>query len=324
VSFRLATWNIEWANALFDDRGRMLADDRPSARYKVTRGEQLAGITQVLTALDPDALLVVEAPDTNGRRSTVRALERLAEHAGLRARRALIGFESGTEQEIALMWAPATCAARHDPGGSRAWPAFDHSIAGPEGPVVHSKPPLEVTLDIPGRTLRLVGVHAKSKNAHGAEDPADALRIARVNRIKQLTQCRWIRGRVDERLAAGDSVVVLGDLNDGPGQDDFEEEFGQSGVEAVMGRGAGALFDPHARMALSRRLAATPTTSRFWLAPERRYFEALLDFIMVSPDLCAQAPQWRIWHPFNTPEAAPLRDALLAASDHFPVTLDLG
>lgn len=324
MSFRLATWNIEWSNALFDDRGRMLMDGRPSVRYKVTRGQQLSGIMRVLTALDCDVLLVVEAPDTNGRRSTVRALEGLAAQAGLRARRALIGFVSGTEQEIALMWDPLTCAARHDPGGSRAWPAFDQSIPGPEGPVVHSKPPLEVTLDIPGRTLRLIGVHAKSKNPRGAEDPVDTRRVARVNRIKQLTQCRWIRGRVDERLAAGDSVVVLGDLNDGPGQDDFEEEFGQSGVEAVMGRGPGALFDPHARMALARRLAAAPTTSRFWLASEKQYFEALLDFIMVSSDLCALTPHWRIWHPFNTPAAAPLQDALLAASDHFPVTLDLG
>jgi endonuclease/exonuclease/phosphatase family metal-dependent hydrolase len=47
---------------------------------------------------------------------------------------------------------------------------------------------------------------------------------------------------------------------------------------------------------------------------------------MVSPDLMAHRPAWRIWHPFDDhacyrkPE---LREALLAASDHFPVTLDL-
>lgn len=48
--------------------------------------------------------------------------------------------------------------------------------------------------------------------------------------------------------------------------------------------------------------------------------------MMVSPDLRALSPKWRIWHPFDdagcycVPE---LRDALLAASDHFPVTIDL-
>ena len=70
----------------------------------------------------------------------------------------------------------------------------------------------------------------------------------------------------------------------------------------------------------------SPTTARFWLAPKKRYFEALLDFIMVSPDLAALKPDWRIWHPFEDPAitAVPeLAQALLTASDHFPVTLDL-
>lgn len=86
----------------------------------------------------------------------------------------------------------------------------------------------------------------------------------------------------------------------------------------------GRLFDPHAEMALFSRLQ--PTTARFWSVEWQRYFEALLDFIMVSPDLAAEKPHWRIWHPLNDPAcwAMPeLREALLTASDHFPVTIDL-
>jgi endonuclease/exonuclease/phosphatase family metal-dependent hydrolase len=69
-----------------------------------------------------------------------------------------------------------------------------------------------------------------------------------------------------------------------------------------------------------------PTSARFWQPKTKQYFEALLDFIMVSPDLASKSPDWRIWHPFNDPAvtAIPeLADALLSASDHFPVTLDL-
>jgi hypothetical protein len=47
---------------------------------------------------------------------------------------------------------------------------------------------------------------------------------------------------------------------------------------------------------------------------------------MVTPDLAARQPRWRIWHPFNDPgclKVPELSAALLAASDHFPVTLDL-
>ena len=86
------------------------------------------------------------------------------------------------------------------------------------------------------------------------------------------------------------------------------------------------MTDPHATMALTQPIGLNPTTARFWLAPRKCYFEALLDFIMVSPDLAAQSPTWRIWHPFNDPRIAgvtELRDAILTASDHFPVTLDL-
>jgi hypothetical protein len=69
-----------------------------------------------------------------------------------------------------------------------------------------------------------------------------------------------------------------------------------------------------------------PTTSRFFIRPEKRYMQALLDYIMVSEDLRALGPQWRIWHPLDDPDCwadAELRDALVTASDHFPVTIDL-
>jgi hypothetical protein len=54
--------------------------------------------------------------------------------------------------------------------------------------------------------------------------------------------------------------------------------------------------------------------------------ETLLDYVMVSPDLTVRDPRWRIWHPFDDPGCygvPELREALLTASDHFPVTLDI-
>ena len=154
------------------------------------------------------------------------------------------------------------------------------------------------------------------------------MRLAIQNRQKQLAQCVWLRQRVDQYLAMGEPLIVLGDFNDGPGLDEYEKLFGRSGVEIVLGEdGHEELFDPHARMALGRRVGAMPATARFYLHHEKRYIQALLDYVMISPDLRAHgAPRWRIWHPFddpgcyNTPE---LREALLTASDHFPVSLDL-
>lgn len=333
---RLATWNVEWFNALFDVNGRPLHDARPSSRYRLSRAAQLDAIAHVLRVVDPDGLVVIEAPDTNGRRSTVRALERFAAWAGLRQRRALTGFVSETEQEIAFLWDPERIAARHDPLDGGGVPRFDrqyhHDLDNDAVPEVirFDKPPLEVALDVPGRRLRLIGTHLKSKNARNGEgDPAQQIRVAIENRRKQLAQCLWLRARVERHLAAGDDLIVLGDFNDGPGLDEYERLFGHSGVEIVLGPEAAPalrLFDPHAAMALSSRIGLAPTTARFYLKPQGRYFEALLDFIMVSPGLARARPGWRIWHPFDDPQIAAdpaLRDALLSASDHFPVTLDL-
>jgi endonuclease/exonuclease/phosphatase family metal-dependent hydrolase len=341
TGLRFATYNVEWFNALFDDNGRMLEDREPSSRYKLTRGEQLAALAIVFTALDADGITIIEAPDTNGRRSTVKALETFARTAGLRARKAIIGYPSETEQEIAFLYDPDRLNARHAPlghpstsHGSHDAPRFDTTFRydldadNISETIRFSKPPLELALTTRGGAkLRTISVHAKSKNPYGAIGREAQIRLSIENRRKQLAQCLWIRQRVDAHLAHGDSLIVMGDFNDGPGIDEFEKLFGHSGVEIVLGTGdATPLFDPHAAMALQSRVGLAPTTARFYIAPQKRFFEALLDFIMVSPDLAAGQPDWRIWHPFNDPgvTAVPeLREALLQASDHFPVTIDL-
>ena len=340
---RLASYNVEWFDRLFDDLGQGYEDEAPSGRYGVSRGAQLGAVGLVCSAMDADGIMIIEGPDSNSRRSTVRALEAFAAKFGLRARRAIHGFSSETEQEIAFLYDPDRITAHHDPQGaqtgkkgSRDVPRFDGTFRydldtdAAEDTIRFAKPPLELALTGPdGRFLRLIGVHAKSKNPHGAADERAALRISIENRRKQLAQCIWIRARVSDHLSRGEEVIVLGDFNDGPGLDEFEKLFGKSGVEVVLGTdlpAAERLSDPHATMAICSRMGFCPTTARFWLAPQKRYFEALLDFIMVSPGLAALSPEWRIWHPYQDPRilATPeLSEALLQASDHFPVTLDL-
>jgi len=335
---RIATYNVEWFDQLFDDLGKLQPDDRWSGRYDVTRIQQIEALIQVFSALDADAVMVIEAPDSHRGRDGVAALENFAEAAGLRARKAMMGFVNQTQQEISLLYDPDVMTARHDPKGGTAGeagiPRFDEEYridldtdAAPD-PVRWSKPPLEVEL-LPagGDPVRLIGVHAKSKAPHGARSEAEVMRISIDNRRKQLAQCIWLRERVVEHLEAGDPLIVLGDFNDGPGLDEYEKLFGRSGVEIVMGEDNGPrLFDPHARQALSRRIVAVPSTARFRIHPEGRYLSALLDYIMISPDLMARRPAWRIWHPFDDPEcfADPqLCRALQTASDHFPVSLEI-
>ena len=331
---RIATYNVEWFHALFDEEDRLLDNAGWSARQNVTRHQQIAGLTAVFRAMDADAVMVVEAPDISRHRNGAVALERFARAAGIRAREVCFGFANDTQQELMLLYDPDVITARHDPVELGA-PRFDGvyridlDIDATEDRVEFSKPPLEMRLETPLGPMRMIGVHVKSKAPHGARDADHAMKIAISNRRKQLAQCIWLRRRIEAHLEAGEPLIVLGDLNDGPGLDIYEELFGRSGVEIVMGWGDGndrLMFDPHAAKALERRIVAAPTTARFYIASEGRYLSALLDYIMVSPGLRAAARRWQVWHPFEDPacwEDEGLRDALLAASDHFPVTLDL-
>lgn len=339
---RIATYNVEWFNALFDDNGRLLADGELSARYRISRAEQLGALGIVFSAMNADAVMVIEAPDTGSKRSSVTALETFAKTFDLRTHRAITGFASETEQEISMLYDPDRITVEHDPQGdpvgkkgSRDAPRFDSTFrydldtdAAPDL-IKYSKPPLELAVKTSrGKSLRMIGVHMKSKAPHGVSG-AEFVRLSIENRRKHLAQCIWLRGRIDGHLQAGDDLVVLGDFNDGPGLDEYEKLFGHSGTEVVMGLDAAPemrLIDPHACMVLGSPMGLTPSTARFWHAPQKRYFEALLDFIMVSPRLAALKPDWRIWHPWNDPACLgtpELHQALLQASDHFPVTMDL-
>ncbi|WP_370159135.1 endonuclease/exonuclease/phosphatase family protein [Salipiger bermudensis] len=331
---RLATYNIEWFDALFDDAGQLLNDGGWSARHDITRQQQTEALGIVFTAMDADAVMIIEAPDSNSRRDTDRALKTFAEAFELRTREVLTGFVNDTQQEIALLYDPSVVTVRHAPGDSSDAPRFDRvfhidlDIDATRDKVSFSKPPLEIeAVTASGKVLRLIGAHLKSKAPHGARTRDQIMRLAIANRRKQLAQAIWLRRRVEALLEEGESVIVMGDLNDGPGLDEYEHLFGRSSVEIVLGDGGPPLFDPHAERALASKFGAQPTTARFYLKPEKRYMQAMLDYIMVSEDLARTRPSWRIWHPFDDPvcwRTPELREALLDASDHFPVTLDIG
>lgn len=334
---RIATYNIEWMNSLFDDKDRLVEDEGWSARYNVTRSMQINALGDVFQAMNADAIMIIEAPDASERRNAVAALEGFAARFDLRARRAIIGFANDTQQEIALLYDPDAMAVRHDPmgpvsgtGGRTDAPRFDGlfridlDVDSKEDIVQFSKPPLELAVETSsGFAFRMIGAHLKSKAPHGAKTRDEVMRQSIANRRKQLAQAIWLRARLAAHLDAGTPLMLLGDLNDGPGLDEYEHLFGRSSVEILMDSD---MYDPHAARALGQKIAAMPTTARFWIRPEKRYLQALLDYIMVSPDLKAKAPRWRIWHPLDDPEcwAAPaLREALVTASDHFPVTIDI-
>ena len=323
---RVATYNVEWFAHLFDKDDQLLADDGWSGRYGVTRVQQIEALAKVFTALDADIVLIVEAPNTGKRQSTVRALDHFVQAFDLRTRRALMGFANDTHQEIAVLYDSDRVQLRHDPRGdetgkkgSAEAPRFDGTfridldIDATEDLVRFSKPPLELVVQTAaGSQFRMIGVHLKSKAPHGARTRDEVIRRSIANRRTQLAQAIWLHERVE--------VILLGDLNDGPGLDEFENLFGRSSVEILLDAG---LYDPHP---YATEQGQEQVTARFENPETGSVLEALLDYILVTSSIQDRHPEWKIWHPDHCAECRglpELQEALRLASDHYPVTMDV-
>ena len=180
-----------------------------------------------------------------------------------------------------------------------------------------------------GATLNLIGLHTKSKSVREMPQHAEYVRLSIQNRRQHLGECFWVRARVDQLLVQNCHVIVMGDFNDGPGLDEYEQIFGYSGLEVILGQGdpkRQLLFDPHTVKDASHWGHLPAASSRFWLEDKQSYHDAMLDFILVSQGIKSTQPVWRIWHPLHDPvimEDHALVQALLTASDHFPVSIDL-
>lgn len=341
---RISTYNVEWFTELFSRDNRLLLDQEWSRRYHVKRADQGNAIAAVMKRVDADLMLIVEAPNTGGGKDTKQALEGFAKHFGLRQTKVAMGFVNHTHQELAVMYDPLVVDLKHDPQGEVSdgsstvnAPRFDGKflydvdLDGKPEAHVFSKPPVELSVKeiTSGKKIRLIGVHTKSKSLRGADTDAEAMTKMVQNRRKQLAQCIWIRQRVDAHLDAGDPLVVLGDFNDGPTVNGFETLFARSGVQIVMGEEKDpgrCMIEPHASIMLDPHQAWSLSSARFYNSQHKRYLNALLDYVMLSEGLAATDPNWRIWHPFDDPECfkdTKMRDALLTASDHFPVSVDL-
>jgi len=328
---RFMSYNIEW----FDDH----FEPDNSLKTDADSQKKLNGVAEVISAIDPDVIGITEGPNTTtttGERSTVAALEGFAAAKGLRQRKALLGYPSAGRQEIALLFDPDVVDAEHAPGGQdghKTNPPFNAPFqADSDGDGIreiyrHYRPPLEAKLtradgDPP---IYIIVVHAKSKGIFSAMDRVHFERTSEKNRRKLFAECSSVRRRVDDWLDQDRAIVVMGDVNDGPGHDYYENRFGRSAVELIMGD----IFEPERvlRYPVGRpkfgRYGWEPSTARFKDKFTDDMVNALIDHILVSRHVTPVPDTAKVWNPYQLDEAKPFKSALLDASDHFPVTLDV-
>jgi len=330
VAIRVCSYNIEWFDDLFESNNTMKTGAKEQDRF--------GKIRDVIKGVDPDVLGIIEAPNTivtNGTKNTITCLENFAAWAGLRTAKAAIGFISAGRQELAVLYDPAKVSVEHKPGGSNTKknPKFDDKFYfdTDDDEIKEEyklyRPPFEaqITITAGGAVLNLILVHTKSKGIFNSTDMVHWKRESLKNRKKLYAECTWIRRHIDQLLEAGKHVIVMGDINDGPGMDYYEMKFGRSAIEILMGD----IFEPHG---ILRNYAGRPKWTNYgWEPASTRfkdrftefYINVLIDHILVSEGVPVTAGSHRVWNPYQLNEAKPLKDNLLKASDHFPVSIDV-
>ena len=328
MGLHLCSYNIEWFDKLFEKNNSLKAD--PESK------DRLDAIGAVLREIDADMVGVIEAPNhmSTGQKKTVSCLTAFAQRYNLRTREAIIGFPSAGKQEVAIIYDPVKAEITHVPGGGgKKNPPFNRSFEfdTDEDRIKEIykfyRPPLEVEVreTATGNIFRLIVVHAKSKGIFGSADLVHWERENYRNRRKLFAECSWVRLRVEEWLDEGNEVVVMGDINDGPGMDHYEFQFGRSAVEIIMGD----LYEPqrilksHVARPKWGRYGWEPSSTRFKDRLTETQVNVLIDHILVSQGLAVRDGSHIVWNPFQVAPAKAIKDELLVASDHFPVSLDL-
>ncbi len=334
---KICTYNIKWFEYLFnpDNTLKTLGSSKKDKKLKKKR----EGIIASLNAIKPDILGIVEAPNTTttvGVQSCVEKLNNFFTAMGWVNYKVITGFISAGRQELALVYDSTKFSALHKPGGSmgsKRNPPFNeefyYDTDDDDIKEVYEfyRPPLEVefTLLASGEKLNVILVHTKSKGVFTNVDLLHLQRESIKNRKKLFAESAWIRKRTEKWLQENKRVVVMGDMNDGPGMDYYESSFGKSAVELLLGD----LFDNkhllvhHGGRPKWDSNGWVPSTTRFKDPITGRQVNAQIDHILLSNNIKITKDSYKIWNPTNLDEAKPLKSELKNASDHYPVTLEI-
>lgn len=326
--FKITSWNIAHLDRLLE------ATSEGSKRRR-------AAVVQEIREIDPDVLLILEGP--KGAAAINRVSEELlggdwvpitfpsdAAHATLGKQWIWFLVRRGLRDQMFLL-EPATwkalCGDRWDCHFWGDTTASRHK---------HYRHPQVLVYQSDGFRAEFIGLHLKSKFVnHGQSmwnDPArrdDFVREALKARIKMTTEATNVRHYVDMKFGQieNPAIFVMGDLNDGPGKEYFEDRYLFFDLVSNL---QGEVF--FARRFLNHALFDVPQELR-WTVKFKDFVDPtrdphiLLDHIMFTQPLIDGSLPWRVGKKAGTVEHE-IHDLINAqlrktehTSDHRPVSV---
>jgi endonuclease/exonuclease/phosphatase family metal-dependent hydrolase len=307
------SYNIEWMNNMFTG-DKVKPDEDARART----------IAQVISGANPDLIAISEAANS------------AAEHAHFidtylaGGYKAAMGVSRGA-QNLVFYYREPLHLVSVDPQFDfyLPWEA-DIDDDGIIEKLEWERKPLEAVFRVgmAGPELHAIVVHTKSKGVFSVVDLHDFEKVALANRKKLAAQAERLRHRLDGLIAAPNArpVVVLGDMNDGPGMDAYERVVGRSFVETL----AGDVFAPELIFHNTLWWMNEKDRKDLWTAefPDPIVSNSMglkhrvwIDHILVSPSMLK--PDSHLRYVTRSGRVGGPATTWRKASDHRPVTCEL-
>ncbi|MBI3079398.1 MAG: endonuclease/exonuclease/phosphatase family protein [Deltaproteobacteria bacterium] len=344
ATLTICSFNIEWMNDWFTSGTgparflREFTKDGHRNDTHITASRAAA----VVRAVDPDILAIQEAP-SRPEELDLFIRDDLSDSGSPRYKFFL--GDSGAAQKLALLYKPGSVASAQLTPHAEIGTLIDPWLSDVNGDGVldeyhFTRTPLVVNLALRDQAIQVIVVHTKSNFVNNGkslwQNPStrrDYVSAALKNRRRISSEAMRLRRYLDFRLErnAGDRIIVLGDLNDGPGLDYFEEHYLTHNVTDIL---VGSAFRPewiftHAQHDAGAAQRYTAIFDDFVTdEPGKRL---LLDHVLLSPGLRSEGTRLRMRtgsgavrhaeYEAQTENAGRHRED--RPSDHRPVTVEL-
>jgi endonuclease/exonuclease/phosphatase family metal-dependent hydrolase len=299
-TLRVASANLEWMNYWFTNdsdpvgwKTTFVQDGKTNNTAKTAKRA-----AAMIKAINPDILAVEEGPSREGELALF-IKDHLADGSGNPIYKFFLS-DSGGQQRVALLYKPAAVTsaslAPHPAitGLIDAWEADVDGDMHLEPDYQFTRNPLVVNFKLGAHDLQIIVLHTKSSFVNNgaamwsnAVTRQDYVIAALKARRRNSTEGMRLRDYLDTQLAVDPTmaIIVLGDLNDGPGLDYFEKRYLAHNVTDVV---IGSAFQPervfgHAQHDVATNDRYTAVFDDFVEGITNK--KLLLDHVMLSPGL---------------------------------------
>jgi hypothetical protein len=309
--FTIMSYNVGYMKNLFQK-------DNPTIESE----ERIKCIGEVVKTINPHILGIVEASNQLNDHFSLLEKTQLNQHHF----QILQGYESRGEQDLAIYYREPFEVESVDTHVE----FYDSWLEDIDSDDIKElcyfeRKPLEVMFKIKNSNIRclLILILAKSKGVSSVNDVLNYQRLAVANRKKLYAQSKKIRERLDQIMINDPDlpVILMGDMNDEPGLDEFQKKVGASSIETLLG----SVFEPEKILHNTLwHLKDDEQNKEIWttsfedpIVANRRRHRAWTDHILITPNLLK--PKSPLKYVKNSGEIFIKNQIAKKASDHFPV-----